>query len=408
MVMELKTDDFDDDPMFVATESIISTPFTEEVEHGGWAILYHRTPAKDLIKSVIEEGFHPSGGNGSMYGVGWYFTQTYEMQHDSAMTQYGEYIVKARVPLHGMLIFDMDKAKMVYGDNFQLHNQIKMLCPEALELFNNDYKLLTQRVFNREDIDYYKTKGHTSGLAECWFDYFSIYNWYYKKIKGLEYYGYQNGYCVVAYDFKDIIPLAIESPAKEATLSLPKVKEQAPYIIDIYMEKYFPKIDPRIVNQIKILDDLLNKHIGPDEIEICYVIKKIFYIISCSANVVIDSRSSSYSNAKDFDSYQNIINEFLPYELESIGTNVGGIQIPKSLFTSLFDVLNEMYQWENDVLREYQSLSNRVRDLYVEQMLSQTYGNDISSFYTEAIPAQWKHIDINLLRKVLSQGIKKV
>jgi len=112
-------------------------PFREKV-YGNLALTYHRTESVDIAKGILEKGFIP--GAGAMYGEGLYTTYDLESQLGGKMDHYGDVIVKFKVALHKFLIFDYDIAKIVYGKDYTLSDQVKIIDP-----------LLGKEVWNKID-----------------------------------------------------------------------------------------------------------------------------------------------------------------------------------------------------------------------------------------------------------------
>ena len=86
-----------------------------------YAEAYHRTDPDNVIP-IAKTGFRPGGG--AMYGKGWYFTYDLDSQLRPNMNHYGSAIIKARVDLKGVLIFDYNIAKKVLGKKYTLVDQL--------------------------------------------------------------------------------------------------------------------------------------------------------------------------------------------------------------------------------------------------------------------------------------------
>jgi len=88
---------------------------TEEI-FGKQAFLYHGSSLspsefQDIIKY---DTFKPGSGSGSMYGKGLY--TVYDLDYTATETgQYGTYIYKLKVNLHGCISFDPDITVKIYG-----------------------------------------------------------------------------------------------------------------------------------------------------------------------------------------------------------------------------------------------------------------------------------------------------
>jgi hypothetical protein len=99
----------------------------EKILSKNYAICYHRTNSPGIISILKDQAFYPGGAGGAMYGPGFYFTYEEEAQWNDHMEQFGKYMVKARVPLHGILIFDEDVAKQVYGKDWDIPDQVRLI-----------------------------------------------------------------------------------------------------------------------------------------------------------------------------------------------------------------------------------------------------------------------------------------
>ena len=99
--------------------------------------LYHRpSNGEGVLKSLFTYGFsreYTSTNGGNMYGPGVYTVYSLKSSQVSA-TGYGKIIMKVYLlgGYQDFLIFNSDIAKKVYGTNWHIVNQIKMLLPEPL------------------------------------------------------------------------------------------------------------------------------------------------------------------------------------------------------------------------------------------------------------------------------------
>lgn len=75
---------------------------------------YHRT-AFSNVESIAKQGFRP--GYGDLYGSGWYMCYDLDSQLKPRMSGYGEAIIKSEIFPKGVLIFDYNLSKKVYGSN---------------------------------------------------------------------------------------------------------------------------------------------------------------------------------------------------------------------------------------------------------------------------------------------------
>ena len=98
-----------------------------QVELSGSSLtVYHRTKSKDIASAICDIGF--AAGHGAAYGKGIY--TTYDLKsslQNSNMRTYGGTVVKSQVDISGFIVCDYDLAKQVYGQNYKLIDQIKVL-----------------------------------------------------------------------------------------------------------------------------------------------------------------------------------------------------------------------------------------------------------------------------------------
>ncbi len=100
----------------------------ERVYNQNYAVCYHRTERSDLVNILKTSGFKVSGENGTMYGAGWYMTYEERSQRNDHMAStFGPYIIKSRVSLNGFVIFDEEIAKEVYGKDYDLPDQVRII-----------------------------------------------------------------------------------------------------------------------------------------------------------------------------------------------------------------------------------------------------------------------------------------
>ena len=82
---------------------------------------YHRTNENN-IPSIVKDGFIP--GYGDMYGKGWYMCYDLESQLRSTMCSYGNGVIKTQIFDKGVLIFDYNVSKEIYGSKYTLVDQL--------------------------------------------------------------------------------------------------------------------------------------------------------------------------------------------------------------------------------------------------------------------------------------------
>lgn len=194
---------------------------------------FHRTKAEDFVKGVILNGFKPDLN--STYGAGWYFnynkvdwlgSNTYQYKGGSLKylaDKYGKYVFQCKIGSKGFIYFDTEPAKIVYGENFSIPKQVKMICPEAFEKV--PWAEWPGKVFSRNEIIHYKERGFSSGLAKDFYKFFRNEPWF-KKVKGLLYTGATDRHSFVAYDFHDVQFLSVKKDdGNEESPWMPVAKE---------------------------------------------------------------------------------------------------------------------------------------------------------------------------------------
>lgn len=92
-----------------------------EAFKGRLEFAYHRTSEQN-IPSIVKDGFIP--GYGDMYGKGWYMCYDLESQLNPTMTTYGNGVIKTQIFDKGVLIFDYNVSKELYGNKYSLVDQL--------------------------------------------------------------------------------------------------------------------------------------------------------------------------------------------------------------------------------------------------------------------------------------------
>ena len=82
---------------------------------------YHRTNGTN-IASIAKNGFVPGGG--AMYGRGWYMCYDLDSQLNYRMKFYGDSLIKSEIFPKGLLIFDYNISKKIYGADYTLVDQL--------------------------------------------------------------------------------------------------------------------------------------------------------------------------------------------------------------------------------------------------------------------------------------------
>lgn len=94
----------------------INEAFTGKLEFA-----YHRTDEIN-IPSIVKNGFIP--GYGDMYGKGWYMCYDLNSQLRSSMTNYGNGVIKAQIFDKGVIIFDYNVSRELFGSQYTIVDQL--------------------------------------------------------------------------------------------------------------------------------------------------------------------------------------------------------------------------------------------------------------------------------------------
>ena len=165
---------------------------SEEIFPNKTATVYHRTcPGCDEEKSVqAVSGILTSDfkvGEGCMYGCGFYTTFAIESQFTNYMEMYGKAVVKFKVTdLDKYLIFQLSVAKQIHGNDYKISDQLKKL------------GVLNQVKVDLKHYDEQQEKESFSSVLAVKF--YEENKWIEKSVKGIIYYGSNDGYCLVKYE----------------------------------------------------------------------------------------------------------------------------------------------------------------------------------------------------------------
>lgn len=169
----------------------IKENYIQEKIYGLLGFAYHRTN-EDGLKAILNKKFIP--GSGDAYGRGAYLTYELESQLNSNMVGlYGEYIVKFKVNLDKVLIFDKDIQKIVYGKEMKIIDQISYF--KLGKYFDNKIK------------DYffdYNTKFTSVGAK----DFYTKFKFIPKILNGLLFTGEHDGLVLVMYNTNNVYPIS--------------------------------------------------------------------------------------------------------------------------------------------------------------------------------------------------------
>ena len=171
--------------------------------------LYHRpmdsrdSDAMAIIKSLMTYGFsreYTGANGGNMYGPGVYNVYSLKSSNEKARG-YGKYIVRSYLlgGYKNFLVFNKDMAKQVYGDNWRIDNQIRMLMPQKIaEDIINRFKLYMN---DNSTSDTIKTSNIAVQITNYLGNKISQ-----TKIRGIVYSGNHDGECAFVRNFSDVIP----------------------------------------------------------------------------------------------------------------------------------------------------------------------------------------------------------
>ena len=105
--------------------------YLKEEVYGNLITAYSRTSRLSNIESMLKNGWH-IGDYGNFY-PGIYLVYNFE-ESEYADRWYGTYIMKFAIKANNkVLIFDQEAAKIVYGENYDLRDQIELIDPKLLE-----------------------------------------------------------------------------------------------------------------------------------------------------------------------------------------------------------------------------------------------------------------------------------
>jgi len=165
---------------------------SEEIFPNKTATVYHRTcqdcnkeQSVKAVSSILIKDYKV--GRGCYYGCGLYTTFAIESQFSNYMRTYGKAVVKFKVTdLDKYLIFQLSVAKQIHGNDYKISDQFK-----KLGLLNK---------VDQSKLKYYdeqqEKENYSSGLAKEFYD---QNNWIEKSVKGIVYYGKNDGYCLLKY-----------------------------------------------------------------------------------------------------------------------------------------------------------------------------------------------------------------
>lgn len=194
-------------------------PSKEEFDTNNFPSIYRiafKTQLSDIFKYGYDREFTGSKG-GNMYGPGVYctfdlkstiqnFKRSMEQIKQYGRSEYGDCIVKMKLVggFDHFLIFDGEIAKKVYGNKYQLKEQLDYLLPK--EISDKYYNLI---INHKPNADISSMYGRTAEIA--YFVWRTLRDVLYKqfKIRGIIYNGNRDGRCVLPYDFSSVMPYSV-------------------------------------------------------------------------------------------------------------------------------------------------------------------------------------------------------
>jgi hypothetical protein len=158
----------------------------EEIYPNNTATVYHRTEHASNIERILQSGYKTGGGQ--MYGNGLYTTISLESQFKSYMSIYGNYVIKFHVTdLDKYLVFHPNMAKKIHGQNYKISDQLKNfnLAGSFTEDKLRQYDEAQEKTGTVNGNNAVKFCRENIGILHT--------------IKGIIYYGTNDGYCLVKY-----------------------------------------------------------------------------------------------------------------------------------------------------------------------------------------------------------------
>jgi hypothetical protein len=117
-------------------KSLIREVLLTERVFGSQAFVYHgsSTPPDEMLDILVNDKFDPGRGSGDLYGKGLYTVYEENVRAQTFNGNYGRYVYKLKVSLHGFIIFDADICQKVYGKILSPYQQLELLGEtEAIE-----------------------------------------------------------------------------------------------------------------------------------------------------------------------------------------------------------------------------------------------------------------------------------
>ena len=160
---------------------------SEDIWQGNTATVFHRTRSVKDVSGILTSDFKSGAATGCYYGCGLYTTFAIESQFTNYMKMYGEALIKFKVTgLDKYLIFQLSVAKQIHGKDYKISDQLK--------------KLGVLNKVNPNSLEYYdKRQEKEKNSATLAKEFYESNDWIANSVKGIIYYGSNDGYCLVKY-----------------------------------------------------------------------------------------------------------------------------------------------------------------------------------------------------------------
>jgi hypothetical protein len=248
----------------------------------GSFIVYHRT---NTDPNKFNMGFLSGGGAGSLYGKGLYTCYDLNEQLKPGMlNQYGPYIVKFNImSTNNFIIFDINEAKKIYGQKFNLLEQLKKI----LKGEYNRYYLKNDKIL--KELDSKLMNGEFNNTSDIAFSFSRLPN-INNMVNGLIFTGENDGKVLVLFnlDIANPISYSIDNGNKWVN-----IKDSSSYQIgkDTRSSDLYVNTIKKLISQKKLSDEHYIQ--APDDLKLEYI-------------KMLHSHGESLSDSKYIESPYNI------------------------------------------------------------------------------------------------------
>jgi hypothetical protein len=207
-----------------------------EAIYGNMATVYHRTSCSNLINAVYTEGFKP--GEGDMYGKGFYATYDLESQEHRGMSDaYGPIVIKFAVPTEHFFFFDWEEFSKT-----QLAKKLRSSREDFIYAQANHFNIsLTHIVVQDHETNY------SSDMALAFIKETDIQ----RKVKGIIFTGRRDGYVLVAYDTKLLMPLSFRVDGEKEFSKVERNKEYLKQVLQRKLTPFETKDEPAFMKWLR-------------------------------------------------------------------------------------------------------------------------------------------------------------